>query len=199
VERIEMPLMVTLRNCRRIFIFLTFLGLAFAGIFNFSENVFDLLRFPLRTELKIIATKPFIQLIAKKPVSLVFFSPAEGFWMHLKASMIVALIISLPVIFRLLWRFIAPGLTVKEKKYVVPFIVTATFLFLIGAAFCFTIILPFALTFLLGYEVEHMAPMLSVGSYMDFCLKFILAFWSFLNFPSSLFCLCVSQWQLRSS
>ncbi|SPQ01072.1 Sec-independent protein translocase protein TatC (fragment) [Candidatus Sulfobium mesophilum] len=114
---------------RRIFVSLAFLGLAFAGIFNFSENVFDLLRFPLRTELKIIATKPFIQLIAKKPVSLVFFSPAEGFWMHLEASMIAALIISLPVIFHQLWRFIAPGLTVKEKKYVVPFIVTGLFFF----------------------------------------------------------------------
>lgn len=178
---------------RRIFVSLAFLGLAFAGTLNFSENVFDLLRFPLRTELKITASKPFIQLIAKKPVSLVFFSPAEGFWMNLKASMIAALIISLRVIFHQLWR-IASGLTAKEKKYVVPFIVTATFLFLIGAAFCFTIILPFALTFLLGYKVEHMAPMISVGSYMDFCLNSSLHLASFLNFPSSLFCLCGSEW-----
>ena len=76
-----------------------------------------------------------------------------------------------------------PGVECKEKKYVVPFIVTATFLFLIGAAFCFTIILPFALTFLLGYKVEHMAPKLSVGSYMDFCLKFILAFGVIFELP----------------
>ena len=78
---------------------------------------------------------------------------------------------------------ISPGLTVREKKYVVPFVVTSTFLFLLGAAFCFLVILPFALTFLLGYKVGHMAPMLSVGSYMDFCSKFILAFGAIFELP----------------
>ncbi len=178
------PLIIHLSELRkRIFVSLAFLGVAFAAVFNFSENVFDLLRFPLKTELKIIATKPFIQLLTKKPVSLVFFSPAEGFWMHLKISMIAALVFSLPVIFFQLWGFVAPGLTEKEKKYVVPFIITSTLLFLLGAAFCFIIILPFALTFLLGYKAEHMSPMLSVGSYMDFCSKFILAFGAIFELP----------------
>jgi sec-independent protein translocase protein TatC len=184
VDRMEAPLIEHLGELRRrIFVSLAFLGVAFAGTFNFSENIFELLLFPLKTELRIIAAKPFIQLIAKKAVSLVFFSPAEGFWMHLKLSLIAALILSLPVTFFQFWRFISPGLNEKEKRYVIPFVVTATLLFLLGGAFCFLIILPFALTFLLGYKVEHMIPMLSVGSYMDFCSKFILAFGIIFELP----------------
>lgn len=179
-----MPLIEHLAELRkRLLIAFAFLGLAFLGLFNYSENIFSLLIFPLNTELKITPTRPFLQFIGKKAVSLVFLSPGEGFWMHLKISMVAAFIVSLPVTFHQLWKFISPGLVEKEKKYIVPFIITATLLFLLGAAFCFIIILPFALTFLLGYKTEHITPMLSVGSYMDFCLKFILSFGAIFELP----------------
>lgn len=179
-----MPLIEHLAELRkRLLITFAFLGVAFAVLFNFSENIFSLLVFPLNTELKIVTTRPFIQLIEKKAVPLVFLSPGEGFWMHMKISLVAAVVVTLPVIFYQLWKFISPGLVEKEKKYIIPFIITSTFLFLLGAAFCFIIILPFALTFLLGYKTEHMTPMLSVGSYMDFCLKFILAFGAIFELP----------------
>lgn len=179
-----MPLIEHLAELRkRLLISFAFLGIAFMGLFNFSEKIFSLLTFPLNTELKIMTTRPFFQLIEKKAVSLVFLSPGEGFWMHLKISMVAAFIVSLPVIFHQLWKFISPGLVEKEKKYIIPFIITATLLFLVGAAFCFMVILPFALTFLLGYKTEHLTPMLSVGSYMDFCLKFILSFGAIFELP----------------
>ncbi len=184
MERSEMPLTEHLAELRkRIMISAAFLGLTFACLFNFSEKIFGLLVFPLNTELKIAATRPFVHLISKKSVSLIFLSPAEGFWMHLKISMVAAFIVSLPVIFLQLWRFISPGLAEKEKKYILPFVLTSTFLFLLGAAMCFFIVLPFAMTFLLGYKTEHMTPMLSVGSYMDFCVKFILAFGAIFELP----------------
>ena len=77
----------------------------------------------------------------------------------------------------------APGLLDKEKKYAIPFVFTTTFLFLIGALFCFIIILPFAMNFLLNYKTENLQPMLSVGKYVDFCLKFILAFGAIFELP----------------
>jgi sec-independent protein translocase protein TatC len=94
------------------------------------------------------------------------------------------LILALPIIFHQLWGFVAPGLHSKEKKYVVPFVLIATFLFLVGAAFCFFIVLPFAMSFLLTYKVgDFMMPMLSVGQYVDFCLKFVLAFGAVFELP----------------
>jgi sec-independent protein translocase protein TatC len=66
----------------------------------------------------------------------------------------------------------------------VPFVLIATFLFLVGAAFCFFIVLPFAMSFLLTYKVgDFMMPMLSVGQYVDFCLKFVLAFGAVFELP----------------
>lgn len=179
-----MPLIEHLAELRkRILISFAFLGVAFVALFNYSEKIFDLLVFPLNTEIKIILTRPFILFVSKKPVPLVFLSPAEGFWMHLKISLVAALVVSLPAIFFQVWRFISPGLVEKERKYFIPFIVSSTVLFLLGAAFCFIIVLPFALTFLLGYKTEHMTAMLSVGNYMDFCVKFILAFGAIFELP----------------
>jgi len=48
-------------------------------------------------------------------------------------------------------------------------------LFYIGGSFCFLLVLPFALNFLLNYS-QALTPMISIGRYVDFCLKFILAF-----------------------
>jgi len=89
----------------------------------------------------------------------------------------------LPIILHQLWKFLSPGLLKKEKKYVGPFVVSATLLFLLGAGFCMLFVLPFAMSFLLTYKAESMAPMLSVGSYVDFCLKFILAFAAVFELP----------------
>jgi len=103
--------------------------------------------------------------------------------MHLKVSFVVGLMLALPVILHQLWKFISPGLLAKERKYIAPFVVTATLLFLAGAAFCFLFVLPFAMSFLLTYKIGALTPMLSVGNYVNFCLKFILAFGAVFELP----------------
>jgi sec-independent protein translocase protein TatC len=103
--------------------------------------------------------------------------------MHLKVAFMASIVLSLPVIFLQFWKFISPGLMPRERKYFIPFLFFATLLFTAGAAFCFLIILPFAMTFLLGYKTANITPMLSVGSYVDFCLKFILAFGAIFELP----------------
>ena len=110
-------------------------------------------------------------------------APAEAFWMHMKVSIVSAIILSLPIILLQLWNFIAPGLFPKEKRYVGPFIVIASSLFVFGASFCFLIVLPFAMGFLLNYKIGTLTPMISVGAYVDFCLKFILAFGLIFELP----------------
>lgn len=173
----KLPLTAHLSDLRRsILVSIVSVMVAFLGLFQFSDELFRLLTFPLTAELRISLSNPYVMIREKAPTSLVFLAPAEAFWMHLKVSFISALILSLPIIFVQLWRFISPGLLAKEKRYLLPFILSATGLFLTGAAFCFLVILPFAMTFLLGYKTASLTPMISVGSYIDFSLKFILAF-----------------------
>lgn len=180
-----MPLTEHLGELRRsILISVVFIGIAFVVAFYFSEDIFNLLMFPMRGEIKVDLRTPYFHIMEKaKPTSLVFLSPAEAFWMYLKISFVAGLICALPAIFYEIWRFISPGLLQKEKKYFLPFIMSSTTLFLIGASFCFIIVLPFAMTFLLGYQTKNLTPMISVGNYIDFCLKFILAFGVIFELP----------------
>jgi len=184
LEDARLPLTEHLSELRtRIFISLGSILILFLVSFNYSKELFNILTFPLRAEMKFSVTNPYMHITEKPPTSLVFLAPAEALWMHLKVAFIVALIFSLPVIFHQFWKFISPGLLPKEKKYFLPFMVSATLLFSSGAFFCFFVILPFAMTFLLGYRTETLMPMLSVGSYIDFCLKFILAFGAIFELP----------------
>ncbi len=187
MKDVKMPLTEHLSELRkRIIICLVSILIGFVVSFTYSEVLFRFLTIPLKYNISFSLNSPFISFIEKKIKNnppLVFLSPTEAFWMHIKISMISALVISLPVIFSQLWKFVSPGLLHKEKKYVVPFVIITTSFFLIGAAYCFFLVLPFAMGFLLSYKTESMTPMLSVGNYVDFCLKFILAFGAIFELP----------------
>jgi len=184
LEDAKLPLTEHLSDLRkRILISAGFLLVAFVVVFNYSEELFKLLTFPLKSEIILDYKNPYFYVKEKTPVSLVFLAPAESFWMHMKVSFVASFIIALPVIFYQIWKFISPGLLSKEKKYLVPFLVSSTALFLAGSLFCFIIVLPFAMTFLLGYKTGSLTPMISVGSYVDFCLKFILSFGAIFELP----------------
>jgi sec-independent protein translocase protein TatC len=157
----------------------------FAASFYFSEDLFRLLTAPIHNTVSFSIKSPFISFNPGKhpDLKLIFIAPAEAVWMHIKISFISAFIISSPIIFYEIWKFISPGLLERERKYAIPFVFTTTFLFLMGSLFCFIIILPFAMNFLLTYKTENLQPMISVGKYIDFCLKFILAFGAIFELP----------------
>ena len=172
---------------KKITISLIALCVTFVFTFNYSEYIMKFIMFPLRYTLEFSVRKMYVYFVYHDKLQntkLIFLSPAEGFWMNMKISLVAAFILALPVVFQQLWSFISPGLHGKEKKYVIPFVFIATVLFLTGAAFCFFIVLPFALDFLLTYKIGNfMMPMLSVGHYVDFCLKFVLAFGAVFELP----------------
>lgn len=188
MEDDKMPLTHHLGELRkRLVVSLLALLVTFVGSFYYSEEIFGLVMFPLKYDLDFSFQSIDLSFVPKDKLQntkLVFLAPAEAFWMNIKVSIVSGLMLALPVIFHQLWLFIAPGLLPKERKYVLPFIFSATGLFLAGSAFCFFIVLPFALSFLLTYKVgDFMMPMLSAGQYVDFCLKFILAFGAVFELP----------------
>ncbi len=172
---------------RKIVVSLIALCITFMVTFNYSDVILKFLMFPLKYTLKFSVKDLYIYFLQKDKLpntKLVFLSPVEGFWMNMKIALVAAIMLSLPVLFQQLWSFVSPGLHRKEKKYVVPFVLIATVLFFIGASFCFFIVLPFAMGFLLSYKIgDYMMPMLSVGQYVDFCLKFVLAFGAVFELP----------------
>lgn len=157
----------------------------FAVCFGFSEELLGFVTLPLKKDVVFVPSYPFMTFADKSvPVpNLVFLAPAEAFWMHFKIAMVFGIILVLPYVLFQVWKFISPGLLPSEKKYAAPFILAATAQFLIGSAFCMLIVLPFAMRFLLTYKTEHLTPMLSVGNYVDFVLKFALAFGAVFELP----------------
>ena len=172
-----------LRN--RIVVSLIIILVVFAACFYFSEDIFRLLNLPLHYTIDLSSKSPFFSLVPGKmfDYKLAVLRPAEALWTHIKISLISALIISSPVIFYEIWKFISPGLVEKEKKYALPFVFTTTALFLVGSLFCFIIVLPFAMNFLLTYKTENLQNNWTLGYYIDFCLKFILAFGAVFELP----------------
>jgi sec-independent protein translocase protein TatC len=108
--------------------------------------------------------------------NLVFLSLTEAFWVQMKVAVIVGLFIAAPAILWQIWAFVAPGLHQHERKYAVPFVLIGSILFIGGGAFSLKIVTPYAIAFLLSYSRPGLQPMISIESYVDFLLKFTLAF-----------------------
>jgi sec-independent protein translocase protein TatC len=178
-ERERMPFTLHLEELRRrLFIIVLVIIGGFVVCFNFSEHIFRVLTLPMHSEILLSITEPYVSIIPKggKVSDLIFLGPAEAFWAHLKISLIAAIVVTSPLIFIEIWRFISPGLHRTEKKFAVPFVIVTSGLFIFGTLFCFLIVLPFAMKFLLNFKTQSLTPMISVEKYIDFCLKFILAF-----------------------
>lgn len=115
--------------------------------------------------------------VAAMHMKLVFTTPTEAFWTYMKVAMIAGLFIAMPVILWNVWAFVSPGLHKHERKYAAPFVIVGSLLFLLGGAFALLVVVPFASTFLVSFgQDQGLQPMLSVASYMDFVIKFTLAF-----------------------
>ena len=116
-------------------------GIGFVISYIFSERLFRILISPLMA-------------LMGEGERLIFTNLPEMFLTYLKTAFIAAILLVAPIIFYQLWMFIAPGLYQHEKKYVVPFVIFSTILFVGGALFGYFIVFPFGFKFFLGFANE---------------------------------------------
>jgi sec-independent protein translocase protein TatC len=105
---------------------------------------------------------------------------------HLKVCFLAGVFLALPFILYQLWKFVAPGLLEHEKKYTVPFIVGSTGLFYAGGVM-FYLLLPLVIDFLLSFSSEDITAQLSVGYYVSFCIRMMIAFGVVFQLPMVVF------------
>ncbi len=111
------------------------------------------------------------------PNQLVFYGPTEALFASIKVSFLAAVLASLPVIFYQCWKFIEPALLPKEQRWGIPLFMLAGALFVCGLIFCNLVILPLVINFFVSFGMDHdITPELSVGTYIDFNVKFLLIF-----------------------
>jgi sec-independent protein translocase protein TatC len=108
---------------------------------------------------------------------LAFYGPTEALFATIKVSLLAAVILSLPVIFYQSWKFIEPALLPKEQRWAIPLFMVAGGLFALGLIFCNVVILPLVIDFFVSFGLDRdITPQLSVGTYIDFNVKFLLIF-----------------------
>jgi sec-independent protein translocase protein TatC len=173
-------------------LFITVIAIAIGSILGWFlyPQVFELL------------TDPFVEACRTLPANsqppqgcedaLVVFRVTEPFLVRFKVSTFTGLALALPVVLYELWAFITPGLTKRERRLSIPFVIASMVLFALGALFAF-LTLPKALEFLLGFAAGTLVPVLSVGAYIGFIVFLILAFGLAFEFPLVLIFLALAR------
>ncbi len=75
----------------------------------------------------------------------------ENMGVFMRVSLISGMVLAMPVIVYQLIRFIVPGLTREERRYLWIVVPSASLLFLLGVAFAYFVMLPVAVPFLIGF------------------------------------------------
>jgi sec-independent protein translocase protein TatC len=152
------------------------IGIGFILCFNYSEDILGILLVPMNSTESFTATFPFLHFAPNKTTQDLYFTTlVEPIMSHLKIAFIAGIIVMVPFLLLQIWKFIAPGLLPRERKYAGQFVFFATLFFFIGLLFCYFLLLPFAIPFLVTYKTEHLKPIIKIGDYIDFTLKFLLA------------------------
>ncbi len=159
-----MPLTAHLAELRsRLIWCMLALAVGFIVCYAFSDKIVAALQSP-----PVLVGRP-----VKVPLQII--APAEAFVTYIKVGLIAGLFLILPLILHQLWKFVAPGLLEHEKKYTVPFIVGSAVLFYSGGVI-FYLVLPFIINFLLSFAKGDIKAQLSVGYYVTFCIRLMIAF-----------------------
>lgn len=108
----------------------------------------------------------------RQPISL---KPTETIIIYFKVALICGVILAMPVIVYQMLRFVLPGLTEVEKKYLRIIVPGATLLFAGGVAFATFVMLPFTIRYLQSFLADIIQPTYSIDYYISFVTT--LMFW----------------------
>lgn len=108
--------------------------------------------------------------------SLIIRKPLDSFLIPLKLCLFLGVILSLPWILYQVWGFVAPGLYQRERKIVVPLVVSTTALFYLGVLFAYFVVLPLAFSFLAGFAPDGTEYGPDIADYFSFVFTVFFAF-----------------------
>lgn len=108
--------------------------------------------------------------------------PGDAFAIRIQIALVIGVILGMPAILWNVWRFIAPGLTDRERRAILPWIPATLVFFAIGVTIAF-IVLPYAMAFLLSFQTPELQPLLNARDYFGFVTTMFLAFGLLMEFP----------------
>ena len=166
------PLREHFRELRsRLLISMVALLMGSAVCFYFYQEILTLLIGPARQ-------------VAGDDVSIIYTEVTELLGTTVKVSLLGGFVLALPVILYQAIRFVAPGLTPKERRILFSFLPAALLAFVGGMAFGYFVMIPPALRFLLTFGGDVAEPLIRVSNIVNIMIR--LLFWLGIAFETPL-------------
>lgn len=148
---------------------------SFVLTYTFGDRISEVLLTPLRAALK-----------GDEYGKVVYLGLLDKVLSQLQVAFWCSLILSAPLWFFELWRFIRPGLHDHEVRAVRPFIVVGFFLFVLGVSFGYFIVFPLTFQTLMGFGVQNVEATISLRDYLVLSSKVLVFLGLLFQFPNAL-------------
>jgi len=158
---------------------LTAVGLVFLALFYFANDIYHFVARPLLDSLP-------------RGASMIATDVATPFFIPMKLTLFVSLLLAIPYVLYQLWAFIAPGLYRHERRLVLPLVVSSALLFYAGMAFAYFAVFPVIFGFFTATAPEGVTVATDIASYLDFVLTLFFSFGLAFEIPVAIVLLCWS-------
>src|SRR5258707_3577056 len=117
----------------------------------------------------VVITDPVLNYL-KSPYggTLIILDPVDSIVVFFRVSLLLGAILASPMITYQIFMFVMPGLTSKERRWVLNALPATTALFLIGVAFTWFLLVPAYINFLKGFESSIFTVNYSADNYISF-------------------------------
>jgi len=129
----------------------------------FANDLYELLARPLMSALP-------------EDNSMISTEPHGPFFVPFKFALACAFALAVPYLLYQMWAFVAPGLYVREKRLVLPLLLSSSVLFYLGIAFAYFVVFPIIFQFFTSTAPDGVAVMTDINAYLGFVIKLFFAF-----------------------
>jgi sec-independent protein translocase protein TatC len=130
---------------------------------------------------------PVVSTLRERGYTLIAISPPELMFTYIETAIVAGFVVAVPVILYQAWGFVAPGLYSHERRFALPFVASATLLFLAGAMFGYFVAFPMIFEYFLSLESEMIRTSWSVQTVFSFMWRLYLAFGLAFELPVAMF------------
>ena len=116
------------------------------------------------------------------PARLIYTELTEMIGVTVRVSILGGLVLAFPVVLYQAIMFVAPGLTKRERRFLLAFMPGVVLSFIGGVAFGYFVLIPPAVNFLLSWGSDLATPMIRIGNYVSIMVT--LLFWLGLVFET---------------
>ena len=172
----EMPFLEHLDELRRRLIWsIVSVAVACGVCWMFADELLRIASAPIRSN-------PAVQLSVLRPQDI--------FSLYFNVTLVAALFLAAPMVLTQAWLFVSPGLHPRERRWAIPFVVSASVLFVAGGSFGYFIAFPAAIGFLIDWIVQaDLVPLIDVGAYFNLFFTIIVTLGLVFQIPAVVFVL----------